>query len=673
MKAKMVLTGILAAVMVMSSAAPAAAGESEPMISAEESISGDSYENALFEEPAGDIGMAAGFAEETEPAVELPEESIAADMTAADEVADTNDTSEQTAPDSAEVLNVADSTVDAGTAAEIVLTENASLDGKEKEKTKTEEEAEEAEEAVDAEAEEELEQAVLPSVEYCTHVQSYGWQEYVKNGAMSGTQGKSKRLEGIRIKVNGDDDLGIRYKTHVQTYGWQDWKKDGEMSGTEKQSKRLEAIQIELTGKNASKYDVWYCVHAQHYGWLNWTKNGAEAGTAGHGYRLEGIMIRILPKGSSAPAGEGTGNAAFYSKTDGPVMNNAPAGIAYNTHVQTYGWQDFAFNGGMSGTAGKSKRLEGIHISLTQQKYSGDIEYCTHVQTYGWQDWKKNGAMAGTSGQAKRLEAIQIRLTGEMANHYDVYYRVHAQKFGWMGWAKNGEQAGTAGYSYRLEAIQIVLADKGGSAPAADLNGCRQSYSAAFSRNKTKTFPSLKSLGINYSDTVNSKVDKELREMYKLASQQGIDIDSQTAYDKAFLITQYIGTKFEYHDGSYSAESMIDTRGGTCFGYADLTYCFARKLGLLETWLTVPGRNINHGFRSYGSLHRTAVTKIDGKYYDLDSNMYTSLYASWVGVAQELASVGMGIGTELIEPEQISKGYADYLLGNTNTRPAQIP
>ena len=61
------------------------------------------------------------------------------------------------------------------------------------------------------------------------------------------------------------------------------------------------------------------------------------------------------------------------------------------------------------------------------------------------------------------------------------------------------------------------------------------------------------------------------------------------------------------------------------------------------------------------------------KYYDLDSNMYTSLYASWVGVAQELASVGMGIGTELIEPEQISKGYADYLLGNTNTRPAQIP
>jgi uncharacterized protein YjdB len=93
------------------------------------------------------------------------------------------------------------------------------------------------------------------------------------------------------------------------------------------------------------------------------------------------------------------------------------------------------------------------------------IEYRTHVQDIGWQDWVNDGEMTGTSGRSLRLEAIDIRLTGEMAALYDVYCRVHAQNVGWMDWAKNGQSAGTAGFSYRLEVIQIVLVDKGGAAP----------------------------------------------------------------------------------------------------------------------------------------------------------------------------------------------------------------
>ena len=69
--------------------------------------------------------------------------------------------------------------------------------------------------------------------------------------------------------------------------------------------------------------------------------------------------------------------------------------------------------------------------------------------------------MSGTSGRSLRLEAMQISLSGDMAKHYDIYYRVHAQNFGWLGWAKNGESAGTAGYAYRLEGMQIVLVEKG--------------------------------------------------------------------------------------------------------------------------------------------------------------------------------------------------------------------
>ena len=93
----------------------------------------------------------------------------------------------------------------------------------------------------------------------------------------------------------------IRYRTHVQTYGWQDWVTDGEASGTSGESKRLEAIRIELTSEMADQYDVYYRVHAQSFGWLGWAKNGEEAGTSGYSKRLEAIEIVLVEKGGEAP------------------------------------------------------------------------------------------------------------------------------------------------------------------------------------------------------------------------------------------------------------------------------------------------------------------------------------------------------------------------------------
>lgn len=313
-----------------------------------------------------------------------------------------------------------------------------------------------------------------PSVLYQTHVQTYGWQDWVADGTTSGTTGQSKRLEGIRIQVQNNERLGIQYRTHVQTYGWENgWSANGAVSGTTGESKRLEAIRIKLTGTDAEKYDVYYCVHAQQFGWLGWAKNGESAGTAGYSYRLEGIQIRIVKKGSAAPAPLGSRWVEFYEKGKDPqpAKNHTAALAAYNTHVQTYGWQEYVYDGDMAGTTGQSKRLEGIHIQLLNQKYGGNIEYRTHIQTYGWEPaWKTNGAMSGTSGQSKRLEAIQIRLTGEMAEKYDVWYQTHIQKFGWSGWAKNGEECGSAGYSYRLEGIRIRLLPKGNEAPGSTAN-----------------------------------------------------------------------------------------------------------------------------------------------------------------------------------------------------------
>ena len=166
-----------------------------------------------------------------------------------------------------------------------------------------------------------------PMVKYKTHVQTYGWQDWFKDGETSGTVGQAKRLEAIQISLPAKEYTGgIEYRTHVQTYGWLSWVSNGSISGTSGQAKRLEAIEIKLTGEMANKYDIYYRVHAQKFGWLGWAKNGASAGTAGYGYRLEGIQIKLVAKGGAAP---GPTTNCFKSNTPVNTVVNA-TGITLN-------------------------------------------------------------------------------------------------------------------------------------------------------------------------------------------------------------------------------------------------------------------------------------------------------------------------------------------------------
>ena len=333
------------------------------------------------------------------------------------------------------------------------------------------------------------------TVSYSTHIQSYGWNKSAaKNGAVAGTTGKAKRLEAIKISVEGNEDLGIQYTTHCQGYGWLNWSSNGEISGTTGEAKRLEAIKIQLTGADRDKYDVYYRVHAQGYGWMNWAKNGEAAGTAGLAKRLEAIQVVVVKKGESVPdkfegvtASEKKAYMASAAATAATVEGSDRAHVQYRSHLQTYGWQNWKNDGDISGTTGKTKRLESLKLELKNKDYTGGICYNAHVQTIGWQadpnksaTWKKDGEFCGTTGNAKRLEAIQIELYGEMAEHYDIYYRVHSQTYGWMKWAKNGEMSGTTGQHKRIEGIQVVLVKKGEQAPS-------DNYKGAVT-NTTKTF-----------------------------------------------------------------------------------------------------------------------------------------------------------------------------------------
>ena len=333
------------------------------------------------------------------------------------------------------------------------------------------------------------------TVSYSTHIQSYGWNKSAaKNGAVAGTTGKAKRLEAIKISVEGNEDLGIQYTTHCQGYGWLNWSSNGEISGTTGEAKRLEAIKIQLTGADRDKYDVYYRVHAQGYGWMNWAKNGEAAGTAGLAKRLEAIQVVVVKKGESVPdkfegvtASEKKAYMASAAATAATVEGSDRAHVQYRSHLQTYGWQNWKNDGDISGTTGKAKRLESLKLELKNKDYTGGICYNAHVQTIGWQadpnksaTWKKDGEFCGTTGNAKRLEAIQIELYGEMVEHYDIYYRVHSQTYGWMKWAKNGEMTGTTGQHKRIEGIQVVLVKKGEQAPS-------DNYKGAVT-NTTKTF-----------------------------------------------------------------------------------------------------------------------------------------------------------------------------------------
>ena len=152
-------------------------------------------------------------------------------------------------------------------------------------------------------------------VGYQTHVQDYGTQAYVYDGAMAGTEGECKRMESIRMKLPSSVNSLIQYRSHVQDIGWEkNWASNGSLSGTTGQCKRLEAIQIKLSGDVAKNYDVYYRVHAQDYGWLAWAKNGESSGTEGYAKRLEAIEVRLVPKGTTPDLPASANEKAFIKK-----------------------------------------------------------------------------------------------------------------------------------------------------------------------------------------------------------------------------------------------------------------------------------------------------------------------------------------------------------------------
>jgi len=263
-------------------------------------------------------------------------------------------------------------------------------------------------------------------VKYQTHVQDIGWQNYVGDGNTSGTQGQSKRLEAIQIKLGSEVSGGIQYRTHIQNVGWENsWTSDGNLSGTQGQSLRLEAIQIELTGDAANQYDVYYRVHAQNIGWMGWAKNGESAGTEGYAYRLEAIQIQLVSKGGTAP---GTTDNAFLKYVNNNEISQY-MGQPFSTAINRIGNLHRANSpgGGITyGNSNMSMKLQDCYYlnknySIIGREFiSGNCDYTVFGVSYGM-----NVSMAKT----KLVDAGFTWRSDEIGNAVNMLYFYNDEKY----------------------------------------------------------------------------------------------------------------------------------------------------------------------------------------------------------------------------------------------------
>ena len=271
---------------------------------------------------------------------------------------------------------------------------------------------------------------INPHIKYSAHVEDIGWQDYVEDGAIIGTVGKSLRVESLKIQLkNVPSTAHIKYRVYVDGKGWTNYAQDGGQAGTTGQKRMIEAIQIEIEGLDG--YTIEYQAHVQNVGWQSWASNGMSAGTIEQGLRVEAARFRIV-------------------KSEDTIVPK----VKYSSHNSKNGWINYCENGITSGSTTSGIKLDALKIALENIK-SGSIKYQVHVQNKGWMDETKNNSQAGTANAENGIEAIKIKLDG--LDGYSIEYRVYIIGQGWQDWVCDGNIAGTTGENLQISAIQIKL------------------------------------------------------------------------------------------------------------------------------------------------------------------------------------------------------------------------
>ena len=101
-------------------------------------------------------------------------------------------------------------------------------------------------------------------INYATHVQTYGNQQFVSDGSFSGTYGEAKRLEAIRIQVNNEAKYGhsTLYNVFYEKFLNQRIKKYVLSEYAEKISEKM---QLENIKRQLEKNEVYICYATMQY------------------------------------------------------------------------------------------------------------------------------------------------------------------------------------------------------------------------------------------------------------------------------------------------------------------------------------------------------------------------------------------------------------------------
>ena len=396
------------------------------------------------------------------------------------------------------------------------------------------------------------------------HVSNVGWQAAVGNGGTAGTTGQARAVEALRVRLSAD--LSARYtvwyRVHSAEFGWLGWACDGADAGSAGYGRAVQAVQVAVLPKgdpapgdtstpfvdrSSEPPSVSYRAHVAGIGWQGAVSDGAVAGTTGQGRALEALSGSVSwyghgssslevrahvsnvgwqgwTSGAAGTTGRSLAVEALQFRLSGEAASSYD--VWYRVHCADYGWLGWAKDGASAGTVGLSKAVQAVQVVLVPKggaapgptggafrgagerlsgsalsvsgspagssfsggvltlgsekgpvlgsvaatvdnlESDGSVSYRGLLLGSGWQgEPSSDGAQLGASGGGLQLKAVRFGLSGGLAERYDVWYRSCDSARGWTGWASSGEPSGVESGASGLTAVQVALVAKGSGAP----------------------------------------------------------------------------------------------------------------------------------------------------------------------------------------------------------------
>jgi len=133
----------------------------------------------------------------------------------------------------------------------------------------------------------------IPTISGLVHLANKGDVTFT-GSTFAGSKGEGRQMEAFSLQINPPvENLGIEYMGHAANIGDLPWVSNGALCGTKGESRQIEGIAVRLSGSAASQYVVCYTAHLAERGDTPVSENGAYCGTKGESRQIEGIHVYI--------------------------------------------------------------------------------------------------------------------------------------------------------------------------------------------------------------------------------------------------------------------------------------------------------------------------------------------------------------------------------------------